>query len=140
MVRLETKPAGDCSPAGTLALGPWPWAVSCSNLLVRSRRQVEVNAARDPDELRRAAAREHVVIVGLDADAPALADHHVHAETATEAPRLVSAALSAGAHRANPNAKLIVSYIGNWDDVSAGKEQALAQMTEELDKVEARQK
>jgi basic membrane lipoprotein Med (substrate-binding protein (PBP1-ABC) superfamily) len=28
----------------------------------------------------------------------------------------------------NPRAKVVTSYIGNWDDVSAGKEQALAQI------------
>ena len=38
------------------------------------------------------------------------------------------AAFSAGARRVNPQIKILISYIGNWDDVSAGKEQALAQI------------
>jgi basic membrane lipoprotein Med (substrate-binding protein (PBP1-ABC) superfamily) len=42
-------------------------------------------------------------------------------------------AFEAGVHAVNPKAKLLVSYIGNWDDVSAGKEQALAQMARGAD-------
>jgi basic membrane protein A len=38
------------------------------------------------------------------------------------------AAFTAGVHAANPKATILVSYIGNWDDASAGKEQALAQI------------
>jgi basic membrane protein A len=38
------------------------------------------------------------------------------------------AAFEEGMHAVNPSAKMITSYIGNWDDVSAGKEQALAQI------------
>ena len=38
-----------------------------------------------------------------------------------------------GVHYVNPNAKVITSYIGNWDDVSAGKEQALAQIANGVD-------
>ncbi|MEO5816609.1 MAG: BMP family protein [Gemmatimonadaceae bacterium] len=38
------------------------------------------------------------------------------------------AAFEEGAHAMNPQVKLLTSYIGNWDDVSAGKEQALAQI------------
>lgn len=38
------------------------------------------------------------------------------------------AAFSAGARRVNPRIKILISYIGNWDDASAGKEQALAQI------------
>src|SRR4051812_5838107 len=34
-----------------------------------------------------------------------------------------------GARAVNPAVKVITSYIGNWDDVSAGKEQALAQFS-----------
>ncbi len=37
-------------------------------------------------------------------------------------------AFEAGARRANPRVKVVTAYVGNWDDVSAGKEQALAQM------------
>jgi basic membrane lipoprotein Med (substrate-binding protein (PBP1-ABC) superfamily) len=37
-------------------------------------------------------------------------------------------AFAAGAAAANPRVKVITSYVGNWDDVSAGKEQALAQI------------
>ena len=37
-------------------------------------------------------------------------------------------AFEEGAKAANPNVRLLRSYIGNWDDVSAGKEQALAQI------------
>ena len=38
------------------------------------------------------------------------------------------AAFAAGARSVNPTVKVITSYIGNWDDASAGKEQALAQI------------
>jgi basic membrane lipoprotein Med (substrate-binding protein (PBP1-ABC) superfamily) len=38
------------------------------------------------------------------------------------------AAFAAGAKAANPKAQILQSFIGNWDDVSAGKEQALAQI------------
>ena len=38
------------------------------------------------------------------------------------------AAFEEGAKAANPKVRVLVSYIGNWDDVSAGKEQALAQI------------
>ncbi len=37
-------------------------------------------------------------------------------------------AYEAGAKSVNPSVKVITSYIGNWDDASAGKEQALAQI------------
>lgn len=37
-------------------------------------------------------------------------------------------AYTAGAHSLKPNVNVLISYVGNWDDVSAGKEQALAQM------------
>ena len=48
----------------------------------------------------------------------------------TELPPVKSSflAFDVGAHAANPRIKVITSYIGNWDDVSAGKEQALAQI------------
>jgi basic membrane protein A and related proteins len=42
-------------------------------------------------------------------------------------------AFEQGAKSVNPQAKVIVSYIGNWDDVSAGKEQALAQISRGVD-------
>jgi basic membrane lipoprotein Med (substrate-binding protein (PBP1-ABC) superfamily) len=37
-------------------------------------------------------------------------------------------AFTRGAKAVNPNVTVLTSYIGNWDDVSAGKEQALAQI------------
>jgi basic membrane protein A len=42
-------------------------------------------------------------------------------------------AFEAGAKSVNPRVKVLVSYIGNWDDVSAGKEQALAQIARGAD-------
>ena len=38
------------------------------------------------------------------------------------------AAFTAGAHSVNPRLNVVISYVGNWDDVAAGKEQALAQI------------
>lgn len=48
----------------------------------------------------------------------------------TELPPVKAAfeAFTAGARSVNPKIKVLVSYIGNWDDASAGKEQALAQL------------
>ena len=37
-------------------------------------------------------------------------------------------AFSAGVVAANPRAKVLTSYVGGWDDIGAGKEQALAQI------------
>lgn len=53
----------------------------------------------------------------------------------TELPpvRASFAAFEAGARSINPQATVIVAYIGNWDDVSAGKEQALAQIGRGVD-------
>jgi len=42
-------------------------------------------------------------------------------------------AFSDGARAANPNVQVLVSYIGSWDDASAGKEQALAQISRRAD-------
>jgi basic membrane lipoprotein Med (substrate-binding protein (PBP1-ABC) superfamily) len=42
-------------------------------------------------------------------------------------------AFAAGARRTRPNVKMLTSYIGNWDDASAGKEQALAQIGQGAD-------
>ncbi|HEY4304103.1 MAG TPA: BMP family protein [Gemmatimonadaceae bacterium] len=42
-------------------------------------------------------------------------------------------AFEQGAHTANPAIKVVSSYIGNWDDVNAGKEQALAQLSQGVD-------
>ena len=42
-------------------------------------------------------------------------------------------AFQEGVHSVNPNAKVVTAYIGNWDDVSAGKEQALAQLASGVD-------
>jgi len=43
------------------------------------------------------------------------------------------AAFARGAASVNPQVKLVSSYIGNWDDVSAGREQALAQIAQGVD-------
>src|SRR5689334_7537387 len=43
------------------------------------------------------------------------------------------AAFVLGAHATNPKVKTVISYIGNWDDVSAGKEQALTQIGQHAD-------
>ena len=43
------------------------------------------------------------------------------------------AAFEAGAKRVNPRVRVLTAYIGNWDDVSAGKEQALAQIGRRAD-------
>jgi basic membrane lipoprotein Med (substrate-binding protein (PBP1-ABC) superfamily) len=43
------------------------------------------------------------------------------------------AAFEAGAKAVNPQVRVLTSYIGNWDDVSAGKEQALAQIGQRAD-------
>ena len=43
------------------------------------------------------------------------------------------AAFEQGLKRANPRARVLTAYIGNWDDVSAGKEQALAQLAHGAD-------
>lgn len=42
-------------------------------------------------------------------------------------------AFSAGVRSVNPAARIVTAYIGNWDDVSAGKEQALAQLASGVD-------
>ena len=42
-------------------------------------------------------------------------------------------AFERGARRMNPQARILRAYIGNWDDVSAGKEQALAQIAKGAD-------
>jgi basic membrane lipoprotein Med (substrate-binding protein (PBP1-ABC) superfamily) len=48
----------------------------------------------------------------------------------TEIPPVKAAfqAFSEGARSVNPKVRVLISYIGNWDDASAGKEQALAQL------------
>jgi basic membrane lipoprotein Med (substrate-binding protein (PBP1-ABC) superfamily) len=43
------------------------------------------------------------------------------------------AAFTAGARRARPDVQVLGSYVGNWDDVNAGKEQALAQVGRRAD-------
>lgn len=42
-------------------------------------------------------------------------------------------AFAAGARAVNPQIRVLVSYVGNWDDVSAGREQALAQLAQGAD-------
>ena len=42
-------------------------------------------------------------------------------------------AFEQGARAVNPRVNVVLSYIGNWDDVSAGKEQAIAQISRGVD-------
>jgi basic membrane lipoprotein Med (substrate-binding protein (PBP1-ABC) superfamily) len=42
-------------------------------------------------------------------------------------------AFEQGARSVNPKVRIIVSYIGNWDDASAGKEHAIAQISRGVD-------
>jgi basic membrane protein A len=53
----------------------------------------------------------------------------------TELPPVKSSfeAFEQGAQAVNPKVRFLVSYIGNWDDASAGKEQALAQISRGTD-------
>src|SRR5262249_36025649 len=53
----------------------------------------------------------------------------------TELPPVVESfrAFEQGAHAVKPSVKVVTSYIGNWDDVSAGREQALAQLSQGVD-------
>ncbi len=53
----------------------------------------------------------------------------------TELPPVKSgfAAFTAGVHAVNPRARVITAYLGNWEDASAGKEQALAQIARGVD-------
>lgn len=55
----------------------------------------------------------------------------------TQLPPVVESfgAFERGAREANPAIKVVTSYIGNWDDVSAGKEQAIAQFSRGVDVV-----
>jgi basic membrane protein A len=43
------------------------------------------------------------------------------------------AAFARGARDANPRVRVLSSYVGNWDDVGAGHEQALAQISRNAD-------
>lgn len=43
------------------------------------------------------------------------------------------ASFAQGVRAVNPAARVVTAYIGNWDDVSAGKEQALAQLASGVD-------
>ena len=43
------------------------------------------------------------------------------------------AAFELGVRRAKPGARVLTAYVGNWEDVSAGKEQALAQIARGAD-------
>ena len=53
----------------------------------------------------------------------------------TELPPVVESfrAFEAGARSVKPNVSIVTSFVGNWDDVSAGKEQALAQVSRGVD-------
>jgi basic membrane protein A and related proteins len=42
-------------------------------------------------------------------------------------------AFAAGVHSVAPSARILRAYVGNWDDVSAGKEQATAQINQGAD-------
>lgn len=42
---------------------------------------------------------------------------------------------AAGAKAVNPAVEVVISYVGNWDDASAGKEQALAQIARRVDMI-----
>ena len=55
----------------------------------------------------------------------------------TQLPPVVEsfAAFERGLHAVNATARVVTSYIGNWDDVSAGKEQAIAQFSQGVDVV-----
>lgn len=55
----------------------------------------------------------------------------------TELPPVVESfrAFEAGARAMKPGVSVVTSYVGNWDDVSAGKEQALAQISRGVDVV-----
>ena len=53
----------------------------------------------------------------------------------TQLPPVVESfkAFELGAKAVNPKIAIVTSYVGNWDDVSAGKEQALAQISRGVD-------
>jgi len=53
----------------------------------------------------------------------------------TELPpvRIAFQAFAEGAKLVNPRVQVLTSYVGNWEDVSAGKEQALAQISRGAD-------
>ncbi len=53
----------------------------------------------------------------------------------TELPPVKSSfdAFADGAHSVDPSIRILTSYVGNWDDVGAGKEQALAQISQGAD-------
>ncbi len=53
----------------------------------------------------------------------------------TQLPPVASAfrAFEAGARSVNPNIKLLTAYVGNWEDASAAKEQAMAQIARGAD-------
>jgi len=55
----------------------------------------------------------------------------------TELPPVVDAfeAFEAGAKSVNPKVMVLKSYVGNWDDVSAAKEQAIAQIARGADMI-----
>jgi basic membrane lipoprotein Med (substrate-binding protein (PBP1-ABC) superfamily) len=53
----------------------------------------------------------------------------------TQLPPVVAsfAAFTEGARRVRPNVRVLTSYVGNWEDVGAAKEQALAQINQGAD-------
>jgi basic membrane lipoprotein Med (substrate-binding protein (PBP1-ABC) superfamily) len=61
--------------------------------------------------------------------------HKVGVIGGTELPPVVESfeAFEDGAHAVDPSIKVIRSFIGNWDDLNAGKEQALAQIAQGVD-------
>jgi basic membrane lipoprotein Med (substrate-binding protein (PBP1-ABC) superfamily) len=61
--------------------------------------------------------------------------HKLGALGGTALPPVVESfrAFELGARAVDPKISVVTSYIGNWDDVSAGKEQALAQIAQGVD-------
>lgn len=61
--------------------------------------------------------------------------HKIGVIGGTELPPVVESfrAFAKGAHDVNPAITVITSYVGSWDDVGNGKEQALAQISQNVD-------
>lgn len=61
--------------------------------------------------------------------------HVIGAIGGTELPpvRRSFEAFAAGARSVDPRIRVVIAYIGNWDDISAGREQALAQISQGVD-------
>lgn len=61
--------------------------------------------------------------------------HAIGAIGGTELPPVKASfdAFAAGARSVDPSIRVVISYVGNWDDAGAGKEQALAQISSGVD-------